>query len=297
MEIKKYNRGNGNYPIGSQASIRESESKSSSFGTQSTGDCNLWGNHFDGATDLEDTLFSRGSVYAMPSLFEGIDDDEEDDLPEGELPELKEREIKKIEGDNGGNIYAEHLVKSFGDVEGNAVYGKDIYLDVEGVKTNLMSLLMPVGSIIMYNGAAPIPPNWAICNGRNGTPDLTDRFIKAVTTKADVGKTGGQSKVTLTTENLPAHAHSYWDGDVKTDSSGGHVHSVTPTGNVTYIHEGNGDTITGVIGSLNQVNAGISGDHFHRIGCTESDTGSVGAGKDFDNEPPFYSLIFLMRFK
>ena len=117
MVIQKYNRGSGKYPIGSQASINSSKNNSSTTTTSSSGDCDLWGNHFDGMTDLEDTIFSRGSVYAMPSIFDGIDDDEEDDLPEGELPEKKEKEYKKMEDDEGGNVYAENLIRSLKDIK------------------------------------------------------------------------------------------------------------------------------------------------------------------------------------
>ena len=41
---------------------------------------------------------------------------------------------------------------------------------------------LPKGSIIMFNSTDKIPDKWQICDGTNGTPNLTDKFIKAGTT-------------------------------------------------------------------------------------------------------------------
>ena len=43
--------------------------------------------------------------------------------------------------------------------------------------TGLMHQLLPKGIILMYNDINSIPSGWAICNGENETPDLTDKFI------------------------------------------------------------------------------------------------------------------------
>ena len=61
--------------------------------------------------------------------------------------------------------------------------------------------LMPIGSIIMYNGLAEnIPYNWAICDGTNGTPNLLDKFIKASNI---AGEIGGNNTITLSKEHIP----------------------------------------------------------------------------------------------
>merc|ERR1711920_67375 len=37
---------------------------------------------------------------------------------------------------------------------------------------------LPVGTIVYFNGDhAQLPRNWHLCDGRNGTPDLRDKFI------------------------------------------------------------------------------------------------------------------------
>lgn len=38
---------------------------------------------------------------------------------------------------------------------------------------------LPIGTILPYVGAlADIPHGWALCDGRNGTPNLHDRFLQ-----------------------------------------------------------------------------------------------------------------------
>lgn len=44
----------------------------------------------------------------------------------------------------------------------------------------------PTGGIIMWSGTiASIPTGWSLCNGANGTPDLTDKFIVSVASSAE----------------------------------------------------------------------------------------------------------------
>lgn len=47
---------------------------------------------------------------------------------------------------------------------------------------------IPAGSIVMYSGTSGIPVGWAICDGTNGTPNLTGNFIKAGTTAGETGE-------------------------------------------------------------------------------------------------------------
>lgn len=51
----------------------------------------------------------------------------------------------------------------------------------------------PRGIILAwYAKSGSIPPDWAVCDGSNGTPDLRGRFIRGVSDFVDVGPTGGQ---------------------------------------------------------------------------------------------------------
>ena len=93
------------------------------------------------------------------------------------------------------------------NITSNTAEIKNINEKITNIKTNITALqdAMPVGSIIMFNGKAEeIPSGWAICDGKNGTPNLLDRFILASTY---CGGTGGQSQITLSVSQLPPHKH------------------------------------------------------------------------------------------
>jgi len=74
--------------------------------------------------------------------------------------------------------------------------------------------MVPQGAIIMWSGTlASIPSGWALCDGSNGTPNLSDRFIYSVHAGENPGGIGGNAEI-------PAHSHSVT-----------HDHPVTATGN------------------------------------------------------------------
>lgn len=47
---------------------------------------------------------------------------------------------------------------------------------------------IPADTIVMYNGTSGIPEGWAICDGTEGTPNLTGNFIKASETAGETGE-------------------------------------------------------------------------------------------------------------
>jgi len=74
--------------------------------------------------------------------------------------------------------------------------------------------VIPKGLIAIWSGAiTAIPTTWALCDGTNGTPDLTDRFVIHADADSggtnDVGDTGGASTHTLTSEQSGIVAHSH----------------------------------------------------------------------------------------
>ncbi len=51
---------------------------------------------------------------------------------------------------------------------------------------------LPAGVIVMWSGQLDaIPDGWALCDGQNGTPDLSNRFVLGADTAAYLGSTGG----------------------------------------------------------------------------------------------------------
>lgn len=78
--------------------------------------------------------------------------------------------------------------------------------------------IVPSGGIILWSGSvASIPAGWALCDGLNGTPDLTDRFVMGAGGTFSPAATGGSG----TTSSAGSHNHS-------TGSAGSHNHT---TGN------------------------------------------------------------------
>jgi hypothetical protein len=49
---------------------------------------------------------------------------------------------------------------------------------------------------------------WKICDGQNGTPDLVNKFLRGGTASGTTGGADSQS-ITLSTNNLPNHRHSF----------------------------------------------------------------------------------------
>ena len=65
------------------------------------------------------------------------------------------------------------------------------------------------GTIIAYSGElSKIPPNWYVCDGSNGTPNLKDRFIVGVGTKYKQDDIGGAKTHSLKLDELPNHNHN-----------------------------------------------------------------------------------------
>lgn len=92
--------------------------------------------------------------------------------------------------------------------------------NIEWIK-QLMDLLVPKGTIVMWSGSE-IPEGWVMCDGKNGTPNLIGKFIKASDT---AGNTGGNNSIILSVDNLPDHQHGI--SEINTSSDGGNIHTHT----------------------------------------------------------------------
>lgn len=102
---------------------------------------------------------------------------------------------------------------------------------------------VPAGVIAMWSGTnANIPSGWALCDGLNSTPDLTDRFILGRAAASNTNSTGGSNTVTLAETNLPAHTHGA--GNIATDSAGAHTHTLSGNTGAGGDHTHNGSTST-----------------------------------------------------
>lgn len=69
--------------------------------------------------------------------------------------------------------------------------------------------IAPEGAIIAWMGESSPGEGWALCDGTNGTPDLTGRFIVGTRPNGSyaLAEAGGAKTVALTAETMPEHAH------------------------------------------------------------------------------------------
>ena len=120
---------------------------------------------------------------------------------------------------------------------------------------------IPSGIICAWSGTITnIPDDWVLCNGKNGTPNLSGRFILGYGgSYKKLKETGGETEHILTTNEMPSHSHSY---DIYNSGSFG-----SP------------------IGPMN-----ISGEPY-----STARTSSTGGGQAHNNMPPYFVLAFIMK--
>ena len=198
------------------------------------------------------------------------------------------------------------------DYKGDINMYKDVditgTLDVSGV-TNAF---VPRGIIVMWSGSNDnIPSGWVLCNGINGTPDLMNRFIIGSGSTYTTTDTGGDSSVTLTTSNLPAHSHSG-----STSNNGSHSHSGTTANNGSHSHGivirksgagGASDAYRNPIWASQDLASSdaytkTGGSHSHTFNTTNGgshthtfNTNNTGSGTAFNILPPYYALAYIMK--
>ena len=137
------------------------------------------------------------------------------------------------------------------------------------------------GIIVAWNGITP-PTGWALCDGKNGTPDLSGRFIFGYSPNNDlaengandafnptggkyqrysyaIGKVGGETVHTLSINEIPSHNHA-----------------ASPS---WLNNNGTGTQITGA----------------HDGTFTSGKTGLTGGGAYHNNIPPYYVLAYIMK--
>lgn len=157
--------------------------------------------------------------------------------------------------------------------------------------TEWVNTLIPKGSIIMFNGlSSEIPKGWHICDGTEGTPNLTGKFIKASNTS---GETGGKSTIQILEENMPRHTHTFAGNRVTTSESGAHTHTIRGKYGKSDNANDRNCLVTGAETDL--ITTSWSGAHSHTIDMSLTQLSYQGGGKPIEFEPLYYSLIYIMK--
>lgn len=157
--------------------------------------------------------------------------------------------------------------------------------------TEWVNKLIPKGSIIMFNGlSSEIPKGWHICDGTEGTPNLTGKFIKASNTS---GETGGKSTIQILEENMPKHTHTFVGNQVTTSESGAHTHTIR--GKYGRSDNANDRNCLETGSETDLITTSQSGAHTHTIDMSATQLSYQGGGKPIEFEPLYYSLIYIMK--
>ena len=197
--------------------------------------------------------------------------------------------------------------------------------------SNINSIGVPVGAIIMWSGATSDIGNsstdlwnYELCDGSalpffatdqdgntyakvysgSNSPSLKDRFIVASGGTYTTGQAAGQDSITLNKNQLPTHLHSVSvQSSGNTGQGGAHTHDARKM-------EGVG-TANGVLEwTSKKANASRTGpsdsetinpapDHVHAIvdlpGSGSTDGGTGLSNLPIENRPKYYALAFIMR--
>ena len=149
------------------------------------------------------------------------------------------------------------------------------------------------GMIILWSGnTGNIPTGFVLCDGNNGTPNLTDRFVVGAGSAYGVGATGGSSSVTLSTSNLPSHNHPFsaTTSSVNLSHNHGYQSANHPGSGPEQNQSGGPEDRTSF--NVNKTTGNALGNHNHTVSGT---TGSTGSGSGHENRPPYYALCYIMK--
>jgi hypothetical protein len=159
---------------------------------------------------------------------------------------------------------------------------------------NTLINAMPSGAIVIWSGTTSnIPSGWTICDGTQGTPNLSGSFIIGSGSGYTKGTTGGSNSLTLSTSNLPSHTHSGTTNTMNQNASHHHVFPMARVdgkgfrGDVGQFPPADGANLVGIY-YTNYTNT----DHLHTF---TTDTGSGLTGTTISFKPVYYALIYIMK--
>lgn len=217
-------------------------------------------------------------------------------MPYSELSSLAKSNIA------GSNYYQEVIVGNETAMSGNTnIKQKTCVVNVyEGSETTPRASLtfkrysvssgssVPAGSIIpWYGNLANIPDGFALCDGKNGTPDLRDRFLVGAGNAYKLGDIGGENSVKLDATQIGNHYHAFGS---YVSNNGWFIrlpsYATFPmppgSGRVWWNGRNDGGGFDGPLATQS-------------LDLVTSLAISTAAQEAHENRPPYYALYFLMK--
>ena len=159
---------------------------------------------------------------------------------------------------------------------------------VDGIATLTATTLVgngvvPVGGIIMWSGTiaslSSSAPNFKLCDGNNGTPDLRNRFIIGANADNSGNATTNIETGTYSGSNIPKQS-----GGFKNAILISHTHTQTGGGTA----DDGGSNVPGSTSGGTQSNISTTGVNVNNAAST-TQTGCDA------NLPPYFALAYIMR--
>eukprot|EP01084_Bolivina_argentea_P208214 355085_1 len=118
-----------------------------------------------------------------------------------------------------------------------------------------------IGSILLWSGNSDnIPENWLLCDGRNNTPNLTDKFVIGAGNMYVQNSNGGERNIKLSMHQLPPHYHVLTNDSISIEESNDeHYHEISNEDIVISLNNGHKHIIS-------TDNISINGQHTHAYG-------------------------------
>lgn len=159
----------------------------------------------------------------------------------------------------------------------------------------LINSIIPKGTIIAYHGDPSSLEEWHICDGQEGTPDLTGKFIKAGTVEEE----GGENEILLKSTDIPLLSSI----TTTSSDSGAFAGQLIPTFKTLeefVVDQGGSNNYclyTGKSKGGNGLKA-LKVDDLPTVLDVSSQVGTEEANQTkIKIEPKYYSLVFIMKIK
>jgi hypothetical protein len=173
-----------------------------------------------------------------------------------------------------------------------------------------LAYTVPERLVVMWSGSLDqLPEGWALCDGRDGTPDLRERFVMGAAGEEDLGEAGGSLQHTHSIRghqhdvSLPPHAHNLRESTGVTEPIGDHVHEVLSSLFGDYVDERDTGLVSCEADHGHTMTPG--GAHFHDVAIPgqstlEAEGSSLTAPAASTMEsasslPPYYKLAFIAK--